>query len=251
MFRYVLIIILVLNSMGIAYARSPYLETWHIGALCTPCHEKYSYRQPYAENLTIIVKNPEVIDMFPCYKKPCHYSSPVEWGGVGDRYIFHTKEGICKNCHAPIKGEYDMHAIHRKNNISVDCKTCHMSPVGWNSSIVTVPAYDNLYISGSILMNTSIRTPAWGNDCGYCHKSATGARRLHDVHKQVIKIACKECHGQIIESDPDLIARIAEEPLPVEKAKAEPMPIRELSMLFDEIVRQFLSFYESLMKRKI
>lgn len=247
MFKYVLIIILILSSIGIAYARSPWLEPGrHIGALCTPCHEKYSYRQPYAENLTAPVKNPKVIDMFPCYKKPCHYSSPVEWGGGGNRYLFHTKEEICKNCHGGIKGEYDMHAIHRKDNTSVNCKICHMSPEGWNSSTVIVPAYENLYIGGSILMNTSIRIPPWGNDCGYCHKSATGARRLHDVHKQTIKIICKECHGQIIESDPDLIAKITEESSLVEKARMEPLPIREFSRLFDNIAEEMLRFYGSL-----
>jgi RNase P subunit RPR2 len=245
MFGCVLTILLILNSIGIVYAQSPYLEPGHLGVFCTPCHQKYSYRQPYAGNLTASVKNPSVIDMFPCYKEPCHYSSPVKWGRGGNRYSLHMQKEICKNCHAGINGEYDVHTVHQRiKGISVNCKICHQSFRGWNSSLVIIPAPRK----EQIFVYEGIEIAIPNKECEYCHRNIIGKTRLHEVHEPVLKIACQDCHGQIIESRPDLIAKITGEPLPEKKVKLEALPVRELSMFFDEIARQFLNFYESLRK---
>jgi hypothetical protein len=80
--RLLIFAIAISNVFGSAYALT-YTEAEHIGALCTTCHEKFSFNQSYAENLSAPVGNTDLINMYPCYKKPCHYSSPVKWGGGG------------------------------------------------------------------------------------------------------------------------------------------------------------------------
>jgi hypothetical protein len=241
--RFVLIAILISSFLGSAHAFS-YTGPEHIGALCTPCHDKFSYRQPYAENLSAPVRSSDVTDMYPCYKKPCHYSSPVKWGGSGNRYKRHMGEGICKNCHGK-NGEFDIHKSHTKNDTTVNCNYCHSSPMGWNSSHVEVPAYEDIYIAGSALLNTSIRKPKWGNDCGYCHITVAGAKRMHNVHKLVIERACVDCHGEIIESVPNPLKKaIIEGGAPVEvKVSVAQSLMKEYYVLFDRISLQFLNFY--------
>lgn len=241
-FRYIFIVPLIFMTLGVSYvlAQGP---PDHLGEICITCHQKYS-------------DNTAIAQFSPCAKKVCHKSNPTErWGGRGphDRYPLHLKKEICGNCHRIIDGRYDIHSIHLKfgelgiNRAPIECRTCHWLPEGYNSSLAYVPAYDNLYIAGSTLTNTSIRIPPWRNDCGYCHPSVVGARRLHDVHEPVIEIVCKECHGSIIESRLELIAKITGKPLQPEiETKREILVVKELSLLFDEIAWQILDFYNYL-----
>ncbi len=244
MLKYVLVAFLVSSLMGSAHAIA-YTEASHIGALCTACHDKFAYRQPYAENLSSLVRNPEVIDMFPCYKRPCHFSSNTDWGGGGNRYGRHMGTSTCKNCHGE-SGKFDIHKSHTKNESTLDCNYCHASPMGWNSSRVTIPAYEDLYIADSTLLNTSIRKPGWANDCGYCHVGAANATRQHEVHEQVIEAACVECHGEIIESVPNPLKKAVvegDEPPPEVRMSLAQRVMLEYSGLFSRISVEFLDFY--------
>jgi hypothetical protein len=216
-----LMVIFVILVSAVAEAQPP----GHIAFLCTSCHQKFSYQQPYAQNLSVPVKNSHVINEFPCYKHECHYSAPGQ--RVGNRYSLHMSKPVCKNCHL------DIHTVHRDE---VNCKICHLSPRGWNSSIAIVPApTETMYYEGIM-----IGIPRSG-ECKYCHLDVSGARRLHEVHKQVLNRTCADCHGKAIESRTDLIARITGIPLPEEK-RVLPLPIREFSRLFDEIAREFMGF---------
>ncbi|MFQ6136532.1 MAG: hypothetical protein ACE5PM_05070 [Candidatus Hydrothermarchaeales archaeon] len=260
----------------------------HPGALrCWPCHVRFSYKQPYAENLTAPVRNNDVLQFRACAKEACHDSRPGVrslWGGK--RYGIHVNSRVCKNCHAAINGTYDIHTIHLKPesilaNIPqdlvlyenynwtlpqevisdlvrppVDCNTCHWTPEGYNSPLASVPPYEELYIAGSALKNTSIRKPPWNKDCGYCHPSARGAERLHDVHMPVILKACPICHSPVMLTRPDLVSAISGRPLPgIEEEKGvtkagkairkvrRTMPGRELSNFFEKIAEYMLAIF--------
>jgi hypothetical protein len=240
--RYVLIAILISSICGSAYAF--YNTPEHIGALCTTCHINFSSKQPGSENFSAAVGNTDVIDMFPCYKKPCHYSSNTNWGGVGNRYENHLSENICKNCHGK-NGTYDIHKSHTINGTTVKCNNCHASLEGWNSTHVNVPPYDEIYVADSAILNKSIRIPDWGDDCGYCHITLENAGRQHDVHKLVIEDACVECHGEIIESIPNPLKETIIEGGDVEPPEVSlaRMIMQEYYGLFENISLQFLNFF--------
>jgi hypothetical protein len=242
MLRYVLTSILILSICDGAYA---FYETpEHIGALCTACHKNFSSTQPGAENFSAAIGNTDLINMFPCSKKPCHFSSNTQWGGGGDRYGSHMNENICKNCHGK-SGMYDIHKSHTINGTAVKCNNCHASLEGWNSDHVNVPPYKEIYVADSAILNKSIRIPDWGGDCGYCHVTLKNAERQHDVHKLVIEDACVECHGEIIESIPNPIKETiidGEEVGPPEVSLARKI-MQEYYVLFENISLQFLEFY--------
>lgn len=190
---------------------------------CARCHhnleEKFEIRQGlYASH--------------PCEEVACHDSRGE------DRHAIHMK--ICEGCHDGI------HGTHKE--FDIDCNICHWSPDGWNSSIATIPAYGELYVAESAIMNTSVRVPPWGNDCGYCHPPAAGAKSAHDVHERVIKKACPECHGPgtMFKSAPEHPPGGDEEE--EGEAQLEALPLRELVSFFDEIGRQFLRFYDFIRK---
>lgn len=223
----------------------------HIGNYCVPCHDKFSAEKPYASNLSLPVTNPKVTRIFPCYKSECHrFTSLGRW--EERRYEMHINEKICKNCHAAKDGEFDIHSIHLKsenliNRTPVECKICHRTPEGYNSSIAHVPPYDNLYIAESTLMNTSIRVPPWNNDCGYCHPSVRGAKRLHDIHRPVIKKACPECHGESIESRSDLFVKVTGSGLPEKKDAIEKHGKSAIVQVFSNIFKEMAEYILKIM----
>jgi len=241
--RLVLIAIMISNLFGSAYAFS-YLDAEHIGALCVACHNEYSFRQEGALNFSAPVKNTDVIDMYPCYKAPCHYSSNTKWGGGGNRYSLHMSEGICKNCHGK-NGEFDIHKSHTKNGTTVNCNFCHASAMGWNSTHVEIPPYEEAYVARSAMLNTSIIVPNWEGDCGYCHVTLKNATRQHHVHELVLETACVDCHGKVIESVPDPIKEIVIEGGVTPEAQISFMEsiMYEYYALFEDISLKLLDFY--------
>ncbi len=215
----------------------------HVGSICLPCHKNYS-------------DNPAITKFFPCSKSTCHRSNPTGrwgWGGPRNRYSLHLQNTVCINCHKGTPEKFDIHAIHRDfkglgiNRTAVECAICHWTPEGYNSSIAKVPPYENLYVAGSAIKNTTIRAPPWGGDCGYCHESVSNATRLHDVHEPDLNTTCKNCHGEIIERRPDLIAKIiGEQPAPVPESKPKKIWYQistELSRFFDKIVEIVMSVF--------
>jgi hypothetical protein len=122
--------------------------------------------------------------------------------------------------------------------------------MGWNSTHVQVPPYEEIYVAGSALLNTSIRVPNWGGDCGYCHVTLENASRMHNVHELVIEQACVECHGEIIESVPNPLKEtiIKGEDVPPEvKVSLAQSIMQEYYVLFENISLQFLNFYNFMM----
>jgi hypothetical protein len=237
----------VLYLVGCAYAYSPYEDPKkHPGAVCYGCHQRFSISQPYASDLSAPVRNSDVFKVYTCYKKACHLASKIEGGAA--KMAIHMSKPVCKNCHG-INGEYSIHKVHKNDNTTLDCNICHKSPRGWNSSKVAIPAYENLYIADSALMNMSIRVPPWDSDCGYCHPSVVDAKRLHDVHELVIEIACKECHGQIIESVPNPFKKAVIEVSSTDGVvSVKPSLTGEFSTFFENISLRFLSFYNFMKK---
>jgi hypothetical protein len=182
----------------------------HIGNYCVECHNRFSADQPYASDLSVPMTNPRIRSIFPCSKEVCHPTNPVkfpQYAGkiVPNRWTLHLR--ICGNCHPMKNGSYDIHRIHRKFeelNLSrppVDCALCHATPEGYNSSIVEVPPRPAAGLGDPM-------RPPWGGDCGYCHPSARGAERLHQVHKPVLAEMCDVCHGRAILERKDLIYRV-------------------------------------------
>lgn len=246
--RLLLLAIVVSSVVGSVYAFT-YTEAEHIGALCTTCHDKFSSRQPFAENFSAPVKSTDVTDMYPCFKKPCHYSSPVKWGGGGNRYSLHMSENICKNCHG-INGRFDIHISHTTNGTTVTCSNCHGSIDGWNSTRVEVPPFDDKYVANSSILNTTLRIPQWDGDCGYCHKSIQNATRQHNVHALVIEKACVECHGEIIKTVPNPLEKKGVDEGTGPGVPKEPtffqILLGEYQQLFENISMKFLDFYKIL-----
>jgi len=223
----------------------------HIANYCVPCHQKFSAQQPYAQNLSVTVKNPRVLSVFPCGKAVCHPTNPVKFPQtagivVPNRWTLHL--GICGNCHPVADGKYNIHRIHLKFeelNLSrppVKCETCHATPQGFNTSLVDVPAWGREAAPGEF------RIPPWKGECGYCHPSAAGARRLHDVHGPVIMNACPVCHSAAILNRKDLVLRITGRSPQVEnggetKGVEEFFMVKEFSNLFEKIATWLESLY--------
>ncbi len=264
----------------------------HPGALtCWPCHIRFSYKRPYSENLTSPIRNNNVLQFNSCSKDDCHNGVKMR-GGIRVRNI-HAKSSndrVCKNCHAAKNGTYQIHTIHLKpesvlENIPeglviyksynwtlppdvvsdikrppVDCALCHWAHEGYNSPLVSVPPYEELYIANSSIKNSSIRRPPWNNDCGYCHPSVRGAERLHDVHEPVAFKACIVCHSPIMLGRDDLAMEQFGRPFPdwgkkeVPSTKTEKvlrqvtgsLPTRELSSFFEKIAEYMLAIFNAL-----
>ncbi len=277
---------------GVVYAdyEDPSL---HTGALkCWPCHVRFSYERAYAENLTATISNNNVIRFSPrCAQEDCHRAIQTK-GGVRARNIHANSPNsrVCKNCHAAKNGTYQIHTIHLKpesilENIPeglvlyksynwtlptdviskikrppVDCALCHWTPEGYNSPLVSVPPYEELYIANSSIKNSSIRRPPWNNDCGYCHPSVRGAERLHDVHEPVAFKACIVCHSPTMLGRDDLAIQQFGQPFPdgwkkeVSSTKTEKvlrqvtgsLPTRELSSFFEKIAEYMLAIFNAL-----
>lgn len=183
----------------------------HAGEIyCTPCHAKFQDAFNMSKGM---------VSMASCSEEVCH-------GAKERRYEAH--KNICSGCHV------DIHTVHREMDISVNCRICHQSPRGWNSSIAVIPS-EKIYTFGNI----NITIPK-SRECGYCHRSAAGAVHMHDAHERIMDKACQKCHGPRVTA--------ATEVLPKEKVELELMPIRQFSMLFNEITRQIFKFYEFLRK---
>ena len=128
---------------------------------------------------------------------------------------------------------------------SVDCNLCHASPMGWNSSKVTIPPSEDPYIADSALVNTTIMVPGWGGDCGYCHKRIANLSTLHEIHEPVIETACVGCHGDVIKSVPSPIkAAVVEGEVPpeIELSRIQKLAL-EYYFVFEGISTQLLDFY--------
>lgn len=243
MLRFVLTAVLVSSLFGSAHAQL-YSEPWHIGALCISCHDEFSIQKPDSENFSAPVKSKDVSQMYPCYKSKCH-DATVKWGGADKRYKLHMRERICQNCHGK-NGEFDIHKSHTIDNTTVNCNNCHTSLMGWNSTHVQVPPYEEIYVAESALLNQSIRVPDWGGDCGYCHLTLKNAVMQHDVHELVIEQACVDCHGEIIESVPNPLKQSViggEAVTPRVKVSLARSIMREYYILFENISLQLLNFY--------
>lgn len=215
----------------------------HIAEYCTPCHRMFSAQEPSAQNLSVTVKNPKVMSVFPCGKAVCHPTNPLKYPQVAgvivpNRWTLHL--GICGNCHPRANGKYNIHSIHLKFeelNLSrspVNCETCHATPQGYNTSLVDVPAWGREAALGEFMI------PPWKGECGYCHPSAAGARRLHDVHGPVMMNACPVCHSAAILNRSDLILRITGRSPQLEngletKGDEKFFIVREFSNLFGKI----------------
>ncbi len=250
--------------VGIAHAEDWYESAGHPGTFCAPCHQRFSERSPYAVGIPKQVKNPEVIAIFPCSKPGCHQYNraiplPVRW----QRHL-----GICGNCHPQKAGKYDVHNIHLNFSLlqppwaleyptnqsptlrekPVECKICHATPEGFNSSVATVPPWNASLprIPGSILK------PPWNNDCSYCHPAAKDATRLHDVHTPVIILACPVCHTSKIFTRQDFLGAVAGEKsliqMKIIEIKEEFLLIKEFRAYFYDIADQIIEIYVSLFK---
>jgi hypothetical protein len=165
-------ILVFIMTVATAYAYSPHEDpSKHPGAYCINCHKRF------------IVDNPTVVEMFPCNKQPCHSL------GEEERAAIHLKEYMCEDCHAAMSKGFDIHNIHRGK---VNCKICHLSPRGWNSSIATIPEPTKKIESEGY----TIYIPG-DTKCPYCHKTAEKPKKLHQVHQPVINTSCKTCHGKM------------------------------------------------------
>lgn len=249
----------VIFFIGLAYA-SWYETVGHPGAICVPCHQRFSERSPYGINASIPVKNFAIQTIFPCSKPGCHKSNPAY--PEKTRWKLHL--GICSNCHLAKEGEYDIHENHLNfsllqppwelnypSNISlreagVECRICHATPEGYNSTIVRVPPIN---ITTLPLPGTVIRPP-WNNSCSYCHPAVKDAKRLHDVHEPVILEACPVCHTSKVFSNQGFVLRVAGEKSLLAKKlieiKEEFFMMKELRSYFfdiaDQIIKVYLSF---------
>ena len=108
---------------------------------------------------------------------------------------------ICENCHP--RWETNIQTIHNThldfgyltiNRSGVECKLCHATPQGYNSSIVQVPPFPG---ADKILIG-EINRPNWEGECSFCHFTIRGAERVHDIHEPVILKECPICHSKHI-----------------------------------------------------
>jgi hypothetical protein len=95
---------------------------------------------------------------------------------------------VCVGCHNSTSGELEVHSIHRSQ---INCRVCHQSFRGWNSSVATIPAPR----PGDIKVIEGIRLAIPGEkECAYCHLTARTPVRLHDVHAPILEDSCPRCH---------------------------------------------------------
>jgi len=234
----------------------------HPATFCIPCHQRFYEMSKYALDIPTPLKNREITTIFPCSKPGCHKNNkniplPKRW----ERHL-----GICGNCHPLKDGKYDIHSIHLNfsllqppwelgypaaqninlRNKSVECRICHATPEGYNSSIATVPP-----LNISILpITTKVTKPQWDNKCSYCHPAVKGAKRLHDVHEPVILKACPVCHTSRIFERKDFLRQVAGEKALLEKGlieiKEEFFLIKEFRAYFSEIAEQLINAFLSI-----
>jgi hypothetical protein len=213
-----LVIFFTFSLSGNVYALSRYSDPKaHLGTICIECHQRYS----------AAIKNPKVSSFTPCYDRDCHKLAD-RWGGKKKRERTHLLKKVCENCHREI------HTTHRDK---VNCRICHMSPRGWNSSKVRIPIPKEQIVFEGITISVPERA-----DCEYCHFNIPKATNIHEIHAPGLKNnqTCVKCHGKVIEKRPDLIARVRGVPLVGFKKKLEPLPIREFLRLFDEIAKEMM-----------
>lgn len=241
----------------------------HVGDYCITCHQRFSYEKPYAEDLPVPVTFPKVISFSPCDGTRCHNSKTDGFStGKRDRWPLHLK--ICGNCHKMINGSYSIHRIHLNfedllENIPedwnfskeerekvgrppVDCSICHWTPEGYVTPLVMVPPYEEEFIAGSTVKNRTIRRPPWNGDCGFCHPSMSGMKRVHDVHMPVILKACPVCHSPTIKSRNDLALKIAGRPFPSEEEEIKSTGYEKTidKMKINTINREIFDFFNKI-----
>jgi hypothetical protein len=185
--------------------------SFHVGEICIACHSRFSKDRPYVSELPYNVSNNALLHIFPCSKPACHINNPpTKWRPKGTkRWDLHLK--ICENCHPRWNTSLDtIHNTHLNfsylmiDQDSVDCRFCHASPLGYNSSIVQVPPWPEDITK----FKDDIIRPSWGDDCGFCHFTIQGAARVHDVHEPVLLNACPVCHSPYILDSENMFNRI-------------------------------------------
>jgi len=260
--RYVIILMIMasLYSIPSVQAQSWYQTTEHPANFCIPCHQRFAENSVHATDIPNPMTAKYALTIFPCTKPGCHKINP----DFPEKKRWSKHLGICGNCHSQKNGKYDIHEIHLNfslleppwvleypQNISlrtegVECKLCHATPEGYNSSIVSVPP---LNVSIPRIPGTVIKPP-WNNDCSYCHPTVNGAKRLHDVHEPIILKACPVCHTSRIFSRKDFLIRVAGEKSLFEKKlieiKEEFFVIKELRNYFSAITDQLIKVYISI-----
>jgi len=182
--------------------------TGHVGELCVACHQRFSINKEYADKLPYKVEEPKVLSIFPCGKSTCHYSTgPTRFMPyTTSRWSLHLN--ICENCHPKWNSSFDtIHNTHLNfsyltlNRSGVDCKLCHFSPTGYNSSIAFIQPWPESY-------EKEIYVAPWNGSCAFCHFLINNATRVHDVHKPVMLSACSICHSEHILKAPRMFSRI-------------------------------------------
>ncbi len=260
--RFFFFVFVLIASIGIASASNWYETNEHPGAFCIPCHQRFSEHSQYGAGIPVPVKNKGVVTLFPCIKPGCHQDNPK----VPLRIRYQKHLGICGNCHPQKNGTYEIHDIHLNfsilqppwelkypQNISlrnegVECKLCHASATGYNSTIASVPP---LNLTAPVLPGTVIKPP-WKNSCAFCHPTVKDAERLHDVHEPLILEACPVCHTSKIFERRDYVTKVASQKSLLEKKlielKEEFFVVREIRFYFNDIADQLFKVYQSLMK---
>jgi|GEM_PF-5541690 len=204
------------------YADSGYRGgmSFHVGEVCIACHTRFSKDRPYANDIAYNVSDNAALHIFPCSKPACHINNPpTKWRPRGTkRWDLHMN--ICENCHPVWNTSIDtIHKTHLNfdyltlNKSGISCDLCHSKPLGFNTSIVQVPAWpaDIQLLSGQIVK------PPWQGECSYCHFTIKGAARVHDIHEPVLLEACSVCHSQFILDSKNMFNRIG-----------FPFPVREV-----------------------
>jgi|GEM_PF-7097413 hypothetical protein len=222
--KYLAFVIAITAAFELVYAYNPYENPkTHLGAICIDCHKRFKD----------VIDNPTVSSFRPCYKDDCHLSAD-KWGGKSKRESLHLSREICKNCHTEI------HTTHRDR---VNCRVCHMSPRGWNSSKVRIPVSKEQ----RVFEEMTITIPG-SAECSYCHFKIPSAKNIHEVHSPELKNnqTCLKCHGKVIEKRPDLIAKMSGEKIEEKKrGLMNSRPIVEFIRFYNLITMQLIELFTS------
>ncbi len=224
------------------YAPAGYMSgmAGHPGELCVSCHTRFSVERPYADELPYNVSNPAVLHIMPCSKTTCHKTPPTKFNPRGTtRWTLHLP--ICENCHPVWNTSVDtIHNTHLNfsylllNRSHVECRFCHTSPQGYNTSVVQVPPWPvEAYASPA----GTIYKPKWAGNCSYCHFTIRGAERVHDVHYPVLLNACPICHSSYILDAPNMFDRID---YPYPKREIKPPTTEEKITSIVSVNRSFI-----------
>jgi len=204
--------VITLSRMPLNYVQSSYMSGMnnHVGELCVACHWRFSADKEYADKLPYKIEDPKLSSINPCGKNSCHYSTstgPTAFvPGSTSRWSLHLN--TCDNCHPRWNSSIEtVHNTHLNfsyltlNRSGVECKLCHFSPRGYNSSIVAVPQWEEGY-------DKEIYVAPWNNSCAFCHFTIKNAKRVHDVHEPVLLKTCVTCHSEYIVGSPRMFQRI-------------------------------------------